>query len=47
MPSVGDHTAFFWERLERMARNEPCGLDVVALEHLEQTANTDGSGEET
>jgi hypothetical protein len=47
MAGVGDHTAFFWERLERMTGNEPSGLDVVALEHLQETADTDCSGEET
>jgi hypothetical protein len=47
MAGVGDHAAFFWERLERVAGNEPCGLDVVSLEHLQETADTDRSGEET
>jgi hypothetical protein len=47
MASVGDHAAFFWERLERVTGNEPCGLDVVPLEHLQETADTYRSGEET
>lgn len=34
MASISDHTAFFRERLEGMAGNEPSSLDVVALEHL-------------
>lgn len=46
MAGVSDHTAFFWERLERMARNKPSSLDVVALEHLKQTADTNRPGEE-
>jgi hypothetical protein len=45
--TIGDHAAFFWERFKGMARNEPCGLDIVALEHLEQATNTNRSGEET
>jgi hypothetical protein len=44
---ISDHTAFFGERLERVARNEPSGLDVVTLEHLQQTADTDSPGEKT
>jgi hypothetical protein len=47
MACVGDHAAFFWERLERVAGDEPCGLDVVPLEHLQETADADRSGEET
>ena len=47
MARISDHTAFFGERLERVTWNEPSGLDVVALEHFQQTANTNRSGEET
>lgn len=35
MARISDHAAFFWERLERMAGNEPGGLDIVTLEHLQ------------
>ena len=47
MARISDHAAFFWERFKRMARNEPCGLDIVALKHLQQTADTNRSSEET
>ena len=47
MACISDHAAFFWERFKRMARNEPCGLDIVALKHLQQTADTNRSSEET
>lgn len=47
MARISDHTAFFGERLERVAWNEPCGLDIVAFEHLQKAADTDSSGEET
>jgi hypothetical protein len=47
MARISDHAAFFGERLERMAGNEPSSLDVVALEHLQQTADTNSSREET
>jgi hypothetical protein len=46
MAGVGDHAALFWESLERVAGDEPCRLDVVLFEHLEQSSDTDGSGEE-
>ena len=47
MAGISNHTTFFWERLERVSRNKPGGLDVVFFEHLQQTTDTDRSGEET
>ena len=46
MAGVGDHAALLWESLERVAGDEPCGLDVVLFKHLEQSPDTDRSGEE-
>jgi hypothetical protein len=43
---VGDHAALFRESLERVARDEPGGFDVVLFKHLEKAADTDRSGEE-
>jgi hypothetical protein len=47
MAGVGDHAALLRESLERVAGNEPCGLNVVLFKHLEQSSDTDCSGEET
>lgn len=47
MARISDHAAFFGERLERVAWNEPCGLDIVAFEHLQKAADTNRSCEET
>jgi len=46
VPGVGDHSALFGESLERVAGDEPGGLDVVPLEHLEKSSDTNRSGEE-
>jgi hypothetical protein len=46
MACVGDHAALFRESLERVAGDEPGGLDVVLFKHLEQSPDTDRSGEE-
>ena len=43
---VADHGAFFGKALQAVARDEPRGFDVVLVEQLEETARTDGAGEE-
>jgi len=43
---VDDHTAFFREGLKAVSGDEPGGLDLVLVKHLEQAADADGAGEE-
>lgn len=40
MALLSNHPAFFWERFQGMAGNEPSRGDVVLLEHFEQSTNT-------
>jgi len=47
MSSIGNHATFFGEGLERVAGDEPGGLDVVLVEHLQQTAYPDCTREQT
>lgn len=42
---VPDGGAFIGEGLERVARDEPGGFDVVVLEHLQQARRPDVAGE--
>lgn len=42
---IPHHRALLREGLERVARDEPRGFDVVLLEELEQAARADGAGE--
>lgn len=43
---LGDHLTLLWERLETVAGYEEGGLDVVFVEHLQQSFNSDRASEE-
>ena len=47
MPRISDHCTLRRESLERVSRNEPCGLDVVFCKQLQETPNSNRTGEET
>ena len=47
MPSISHHRTFFRKRLEGVPWDEEGGLDVIFGEELQESANTDGTGEET
>lgn len=46
MPRIANHSALLCERVERMPRDEPCRLDLVFVEEIEETTHADGPGEE-
>src|ERR671932_2673006 len=45
MPGIYDRLALIRERLYRMPRHHPCGLDVVLLEELQEPWRADFTGE--
>ena len=47
MPRISYHSTFLRERLERVARDEPSGFDVVFCKQFQQSANANCTGEET
>lgn len=47
MPSISHHSTFFRKRLEGVPWDEEGGLDVIFGEQLQESANTDGTGEDT
>jgi len=47
MSGIPDHGAFLRKCIQRVPGYEPCRLDVVFLEELQEPPDTDRAGEET
>ena len=46
MPSIPNHLAFFPECVEGMSGDEPCCLNLVFIEELEEATYADGARKE-
>lgn len=47
MPCISYHCTFLGESLQRVSRDEPCGLDVILCKQLQETANANRTSEKT